>query len=159
MNTIKINFDKLKKDHWSDQETENAELIIEFVQHIMNNHDFDLVMQKFGDGPYVQHNRSMQDGLGGVIESVKQFTSRYPDFSYDVKNMIVDGDLVSIHSHATLRKSDRGNDTKGLNIIDTWKVKDGNLVEHWDAVQPLEGFMRFYNLVTGGSIRNSNGGF
>ncbi|MEM9777459.1 MAG: nuclear transport factor 2 family protein [Chloroflexota bacterium] len=159
MNTIKLNFDSLKKDHWNEQEIANGEFVLEFVQSIMNDHDFDLVMEKYSDGPYKQHNRSMFDGLGGVVGTLKDFSDRYPDFAYDVKHMLVDGNYVTIHSHATLRKGDRGNDTKGLNIMDTWKVQDGKLVEHWDAVQPLEGFMRFYSLVNGGNVRNSNGVF
>ena len=28
--------------------------------------------------------------------------------------------------------------------MDTWKVENGKITEHWDAVQPIDGFMRFY---------------
>ena len=159
MDTIKINLESLERENWSAAELDNAKLVTDFVQHIMNNHDFDYILKTYGNGPYVQHNRSMRDGLSGVIDSVKQLIKRYPDFAYDVKHMFVDGDYVTIHSHATLNKKHRGNDTKGLNIMDTWRVKDGKLVEHWDAVQPLDMFMRFYALLTGGAIRNTNGVF
>jgi hypothetical protein len=43
-----------------------------------------------------------------------------------------------------------------MNIIDTWRVEDGQLVEHWDAVEGISFFMRLYSLLTGGQIRNSN---
>ena len=159
MDTLKVNLESLKKDNWSNQELDNAKLVIDFVQHIMNNHDFDYIMQTYSDGPYVQHNRSMHDGLSGVVDSVKQLAKRYPDFTYDVKHIFVDGDYVTLHSHATISKQDRGNDKKGFNIMDTWRVKDGKLVEHWDVIQPLDGFMRFYALLTAGAIRNTNGVF
>ena len=45
MDVIKLNFDQLKKDHWSEQEADNAKLILQFVQRIMNNHEFDLVLK------------------------------------------------------------------------------------------------------------------
>ncbi|KAA3644870.1 MAG: polyketide cyclase [Chloroflexi bacterium] len=159
MNTLKIDFESLKKDDWSSQELENASLVVDFVQHIMNNHDFDYIKERFGNTTYLQHNRNIPDGINGVIGYVQQFLKTYPDFTYDVKHIFVDGDYVILHSHATLREAHRGNDKKGLNIVDIWRIEDGELVEHWDAVQSLDGFMRFYALMTGGAIRNPNGVF
>ena len=71
----------------------------------------------------------------------------------------MDGDYVTFHSHATLKEEDRGNDQKGMNIIDTWKIENGKIVEHWDSIQPLDVFMRFYVGLNGGDIQNANGVF
>ncbi len=101
----------------------------------------------------------MTDGLEGVLKSVSTYSQRFPEFSYDVKRITVDGELVTLHVHATMYAKDRGNDRRGLNIVDTWRVVDGQVVEHWDAVQPLNWFLRFYQLLTGGAIRNTNGVF
>lgn len=159
MNRLQVNFEELKREQWSAEEANNAQLVAGFVQELMNNHNFHAVVKDYGTDTYTQHNRSMTDGIYGVIDTLTQLIKRYPDYSYDVKRIWVDGEYVIIHSHATLRKRDRGNDKRGLNIIDTWRVKDGNIVEHWDAVQPLDGFMRFIMWINGGSIRNSNGVF
>ena len=159
MATLEINFESLKKENWSNQELDNVKLIVDFVQHLMNNHDFDYVTKKYGDTPYVQHNRNISDGMYAIIDYVKQFAKRFPDFTYDVKHILADGDDVMFHSHATIRKKDRGNDKKGFNITDRWKIKNGQIVEHWDSIQAIDGFMRFYALLTGGSIRNTNGVF
>ena len=35
-------------------------------------------------------------------------------------------------------------------------MENGKLVEHWDAVQPIHGFMRFYDWMTGGKFKNTN---
>ena len=155
----RIDFESLRQPHWSEQELQNAELIADFVQHLMNDHDFGYVRERFGQANYVQHNRNIPDGILNLADYVQAFAERFPEYSYDVKRMQADGDFVTFHSHATMRARDRGNDQKGLNIIDTWQVKDGDIVEHWDAIQPLDGFMRFYALLTGGRIRNSNGVF
>lgn len=159
MNKLNISFESLKKDHWSNKELENAELITEFVQHLMNNHEFDLIKKKYGGNPYTQHNRGIPDGIDGLVDYFRQFAKRFPDFTYDVKHIFVDGDYVIFHSHATIRMKHRGDDRKGFNIIDTWKIEDGKIVEHWDAIQPIDGFMRFYLWLTGGNVRNSNGVF
>ena len=156
MEKRQINFNSLKRDNWTEQESKNAELVLDFVQHLMNDHDFDYVLEKFNTGSYIQHNRSMPNGVEGVVNYVRKFVKRFPDFSYDVKHIYVDGQYVILHSHSTANKKDRGNAQKGFNIKDTWKVENGQLVEHWDAIQPIDGFMRFYALVAGGGSKNSN---
>lgn len=156
MSTIRIELEKLKKESWSEEENQNAELIIDFVQNIMNNHDFDYVWKTYGQGRYKQHNQTMTDGLDGVLKVVSDFTKNFPDFSYDVKHVFVDGPNVILHSHATADKNHRGNPQKGMNIMDIWKVENGQLVEHWDAVQPIHAFMRMYALFSGGKFKNGN---
>ncbi|MEM9820226.1 MAG: ester cyclase [Bacteroidota bacterium] len=156
MAKIKIDFNALKKAHWSEQEVKNAALVLDFVQHLMNDHDFDYVLEKFGKGSYVQHNRSMTNGVEGVVAYVRNFVKRFPDFTYDVKHIYVDGPYVIFHSHSTANKKHRGNPEKGFNIKDTWKVENGQLVEHWDAIQPIDGFMRLYAVFAGGSLANAN---
>ena len=58
-----------------------------------------------------------------------------------------------------MRAKHRGDERKGLNIIDSWRVVDGLIGDHWDAVQPLDTFMRFYTFLTGGRTHNDNGTF
>ncbi|MEL6867483.1 MAG: nuclear transport factor 2 family protein [Bacteroidota bacterium] len=159
MDIIQIQYDQLKKDSWSDKEVKNVKLMIDFIQNLMNKHNFDYAAKKFGNQVYHQHNRAIPDGLEALIKYVKDFAKNYPEYTYDVKHIYADDDFVIFHSHATIKAQHRGNDKKGLNIIDTWKIKDGQIVEHWDALQPIDGFMRFYNWMTGGSIKNTNGVF
>ncbi|MCG8329791.1 MAG: nuclear transport factor 2 family protein [Chitinophagales bacterium] len=159
MEAPKINFEKLKKGHWSEEERKNVDLIADFVQHIMNDHDFEYVLKTFDNNEYVQHNRAIPDGIKGLISYVTTFAKRFPEYSYDVKYIVASGDMVVFHSHVTTKAKNRGNEKKGFVITDTWKLRDGKIVEHWDAIQPLNGFFRFYIWLTGGKIRNSNGLF
>ncbi|MEM6726350.1 MAG: nuclear transport factor 2 family protein [Bacteroidota bacterium] len=156
MDTVQINLDQLKKSTWSDQELKNAEIVVDFVQNLMNNHDFDYIRKTYGKHRYKQHNQSMVDGLTGVLKVVSNFAKRNPAYMYEVKHMYVDGPYVTLHSHATANKKHRGNPQKGLNIMDIWKVEDGQITEHWDAVQPIHGAMRFLFWMIGGKFRNQN---
>ena len=155
--TPRTDFDHLVQPTWTDIEEANARLVLEFVRLIMIEHDFDAVRDRFGGGAYRQHNHGIADGIDGVLTTVGDLVKRFPDYAYAVKHVSVDGDMVTLHSHATLRASHRGNDRKGFNIIDRWRVTDGQLLEHWDAVQPIDWFSRFYVLVSGGRVRNENG--
>ena len=154
-----IDFESLQKENWSQQEVENAKVVTNFVQNIMNNHNFDYVLKNYNDSAYVQHNRNLPDKIQGLVGFLNDFVKDYPEYTYDVKHIYVDGDFVIFHSHATLEKEDRGNDQKGMNIIDTWRLDNGRIVEHWDSIQALDGFMRLYALMTGGNIENANGVF
>ncbi len=156
MESVKIDFEKFVKESWSEEEKDNARLVIGFVQKLMNDHDFDYVRERFGNDPYKQHNQSMIDGIEGVLEVVSNFAKRYPDYIYEVRHVYVDGAFVTVHSHATNNRKHRGNPQKGLNIMDTWKVENGKIVEHWDAVQPIHGSMRFLFWMIGGKFKNKN---
>ncbi|NQX92349.1 MAG: ester cyclase [Flavobacteriales bacterium] len=156
METIKLNLSNYTKSHWTQEELRNAELALDFVQQLMNNHNFEHIQKEFGNQPYVQHNRSMTDGIGGVLSTVKNLVKRSPEYAYDVKNINVDGDQVTFHSHVTLSAKHRGNPDKGFNIMDTWRVENGQLAEHWDAIQPIDMLMRLYFLLAGGKVANEN---
>ncbi|MDO6706952.1 nuclear transport factor 2 family protein [Photobacterium sp. 1_MG-2023] len=154
-----IDLNSLKKPNWTEQELNNAVLITDFVQNLMNNHDFDYILERYNNSAYVQHNRNLPNKIEGLVGFLEEFVEEYPDYTYDVKHIYVDGNYVIFHSHATLNQEDRGNDQKGLNIIDTWRVEEGRIVEHWDSIQALDFSMRFYSLISGGDINNSNGVF
>ncbi len=153
---MKIELEKFRKEHWTQEEVQNVELVIDFVQNLMNDHNFDYIKERFGQNPYKQHNQSMVDGIEGVLEVVSNFAKRYPDYMYDVKHIYVDGAYVTLHSHATNDRKHRGNPQKGLNIMDIWKVEGGKIVEHWDSVQPIHGSMRFLFWMIGGKFKNQN---
>ena len=157
MDTLAIDLDDHRRAGWSPDEEANAALVTEFVQLLMNEHDFEAVRARYGSSNYLQHNHGIADGIEGVLETIGGLVKRFPDYAYDVKHSFVDGDIVTLHSQATLRKSHRGNPRKGFNITDRWRVVDGEIVEHWDSVQPIDLFGRLYALVSGGTVRNDNG--
>lgn len=154
--TPKIELERYVQDHWTADEVRNVEVVIDFFQHLMNEHDFDYTLKNHGGGSYLQHNRSIPDEISGVVDYVRSLTRRFPEYSFDVKRISADGDFVILHSHATLKASHRGNEKKGFIITDTFRLKNGALVEHWDAIQPIDGFTRLLFLLTGGSIANAN---
>ena len=151
-----ISLEKHVQDHWTQQENENAALVVDFFQHLMNEHDFDYTLKTHDRGPYIQHNRAIPDGIPGLVGYVKTLVGRFPDYAFDVKRIICSGDFVVLHSHATLRAAHRGNEKKGFIVTDTFRIENGRLAEHWDALQPIDFFTRFLFLVTGGTIANNN---
>lgn len=152
----KIEVNKHMNDHWTEEEKKHVNIVVDFFQHLMNEHDFDYTLKTYGKGSYTQHNRSIPNEMPGLVSYVKTMTKRFPEYSFDVKRIYADGDYVILHSHTTMKAKHRGDETKGFIITDTFKFKDGRLSEHWDAIQPVDFFSRILFLMTGGSVKNSN---
>lgn len=144
------------QDNWAPQEITNVQVVVDFFQHLMNEHNFDYTLTHFGGGSYLQHNRAIPNEIEGLVGYVKTMVKRFPEYSFNVKKIFADGDYVVLHSHTTLKAAHRGNEKKGFIITDTFRLKDGKLAEHWDAIQPIDFFSRFLMLITGGAIANQN---
>lgn len=147
------------QENWTKQETENVKVVVDFFQHLMNEHDFEYTLKTFGGGTYTQHNRAIPNNIEGLVGYVKTMVKRFPDYSFDVKKIFADGDYVILHSHTTMNKKHRGNEKKGFIITDTFRLENGKLAEHWDAIQAIDFFSRFLMLTTGGAIGNNNSTF
>ena len=151
-----INASDFLQENWTEQEIENVKVVVDFFQKLMNEHNFDYTLKTFGGGSYIQHNRSIPNGIEGLVGYVKTMVKRFPEYSFDVKKVFADGEYVILHSHTTMKAKHRGNEKKGFIITDSFKLKDGKLAEHWDAIQPIDFFSRFLILVSGGTIGNNN---
>jgi predicted SnoaL-like aldol condensation-catalyzing enzyme len=83
-------------------------------------------------GDYKQHNPDVADGKEAFVAAITGMWGAYPDFSFDVKRVIAEGDHVVIHGHVRFSKEDRG-----MSVADIYRVADGKVVEHWDIIQPV----------------------
>ena len=155
----RIEIDNHLQDKWTPQETDNVKVVVDFFQRLMNEHDFEYTFEKYGNGSYTQHNRAIPNEISGLVNYVKILTKRFPEYSFDVKRIMADGDFVVLHSHTTMKAKHRGNEKKGFIITDTFRLEDGQLAEHWDAIQPIDAFSRLLFFMTGGSIGNNNPAF
>jgi predicted SnoaL-like aldol condensation-catalyzing enzyme len=64
-------------------------------------------------------------GIGGLLSSM-------PKLKVEFKHFFADGDHVVVHSHFIPAPGDRG-----LAVIDIFRLENGKIVEHWDAMQPV----------------------
>ena len=151
-----IDFDTHAQDHWTSQEGDNVKIVVDFFQRLMNEHDFDYILETYGHSAYVQHNRAIPDGIHRLVTYVKDLTKRFPEYSFDVKRVIASGDFVVTHSHTTMKAKHRGDEKRGFIITDTFRLENGQLAEHWDAVQPIDLQTRFLFLLIGGKVGNGN---
>ena len=104
---------------------------VEFLDLAVNQKKVDEAVSKYVAPPYTQHNPQVPDGVDGVRAGITGLVKQIPGLHYEFKRVLVDGDLVAVHSLLF------GMGERGSAVVDIFRVKDGKLVEHWDVRQAV----------------------
>ncbi len=115
----------------AEQETANKAAVLAFYEKGLNQKDADAALKYVGDR-YVQHNPNAADGPEGFRKFIAFLRDKFPQSRSEIKRVFTDGDYVILHVHAVRQPGDRGSA-----IIDIFRLEQGKIVEHWDAVQPI----------------------
>ena len=113
------------------KEEANRKVVLEFYEKGLNQKDADAAIALMGNR-YVQHNPNAADGPDGFRKFIGFLKEKFPNSKSEIKRSFVDGDYVILHVHAV-----REPGTRGSAIVDIFKLENGKIVEHWDAVQPV----------------------
>ena len=113
------------------QEELNKKNVAEFYNLVINEKNFDAASKYLGSH-YTQHNPTAADGAEGLKAFIQFLRDNYPNAHSEIKRIFADGDYVILHVHSI-----REPDTRGRAIFDLFKLEDGKIVEHWDAVQDI----------------------
>jgi len=104
---------------------------VEFLDLAVNQKKVAEAVSKYVAPPYTQHNPQVPDGVDGVRAGITGLVKQIPGLHYEFKRVIVDGDLVAVHSLLS------GMGERGSAVVDIFRLKDGKLVEHWDVHQAV----------------------
>ena len=135
-----VGFDKLagKTKFLSDKPNKNKEMternrkIIEaFANVFYHQKDVEKAFKMYVAEDYIQHNPNILDGREAAIVALKpKFSS--PDAIFDIKRIIVDGNMAMIHLHGRMNKTHPGGA-----VADIYRLENDKIVEHWDVLQPI----------------------
>jgi predicted SnoaL-like aldol condensation-catalyzing enzyme len=109
----------------------NRAIVTDFANIFYTQRDPRAAMMKHVVPDYIQHNPRAADGRDAAIALLVPLFGA-PGATFEVKRIIVDGDLAVIHVHG--RPDPKA---AGVAAIDIYRLKNGKIVEHWDAVQPI----------------------
>lgn len=115
----------------ADEQARNKQAVLAFYEQGLNRKDADAALAYVGP-EYIQHNPNAGDGPEGFRKFVQFLRERYPQSHSEIKRVFADGDYVILHVHAVRQPGERGNA-----IVDIFRLQNGKIVEHWDAVQPV----------------------
>jgi predicted SnoaL-like aldol condensation-catalyzing enzyme len=112
------------------KEEANKKKVVEFYEKALNQKDVAAVDKYLG--PYRQHNPQAADGPDGLKGYIGYLKSTAPNFKFEIKRVLADGDFVILHVHGIPEPGARG-----LAIVDIFRVDGERIVEHWDVIQEI----------------------
>jgi len=121
-----VNNSLKNKNSMMKQEENNKQIATTAYQRIFGDLDTTAV-DDYMSKDFIQHNPTIADGPQGVKALVQMLVSKgIPKQKIEFKHIIAEGDIVILHSRY-------GMAGKEWRFIDIYRVKNGKLVEHWDA--------------------------
>lgn len=109
----------------------NKELVTAFVEQLLVRKDL-AAIDTYVDAEYREHNPNIPDGAAGLKAGLGFYFEKFPQLTVTPKRVIAQGDLVAVHSHYVDTPGDRGRA-----VVDLFRVRDGKIVEHWNAEQDV----------------------
>jgi predicted SnoaL-like aldol condensation-catalyzing enzyme len=113
------------------QMEKNKKVVAEFYEAGINQKNFEAA-SKFLGPRYIQHNPTGADGPEGLKAYINFLREKFPDAHSEVKRVFAEGDYVIQHVHSV-----RTPGSRGLAIINIFKLENGKIVEHWDVIQEV----------------------
>jgi predicted SnoaL-like aldol condensation-catalyzing enzyme len=109
----------------------NRKMMEDFADIFYRQKDVEKAFNEYVAENYIQHNPNILDGREAAISALKPKFSN-PDAIFDIKRIIVDGNMAVIHLHGRMSKNQLGGA-----VADIYRLSDGKIVEHWDVLQPI----------------------
>jgi predicted SnoaL-like aldol condensation-catalyzing enzyme len=109
----------------------NKATVAAFEDAALNQKDFEAASKYLGPR-YTQHNPNVVDGPEGLKGYITFLKDKFPNSHSEVKHIFAADDYVIVHDHAV-----REPGTRGLAIVNIYKLENGMVVEHWDVIQPI----------------------
>ena len=113
------------------EEEANLALVLAMFEQVLNPMDPGAV-DRFVSPDYIQHNQLAEPGREGLKRFLDMIRAETPQAVHDVKRAFVDGDHVAVHYHVRRWPGDNG-----WAVIDIFRLENGLIAEHWDAMQDV----------------------
>jgi len=113
------------------EEQANHHLVLDFYDKFFNQHRTMEAAIVVSDD-YRQHNPEVADGKAPFVDYFSRYFKEHPHASARVVRSVAQDDLVWLHVHSKESAQDRGQA-----VVDVFRVKDGQIVEHWDVIQDV----------------------
>lgn len=112
------------------QEERNKQIATAAYQRIFGDLDISGV-DEYMSKDFIQHNPTIADGPQGVKALVQMLLSQgLPKQKINFKHIVSENDIVILHSRYEMAG-------KEWRFIDIYRIENGKLAEHWDAMMPM----------------------
>ncbi|MFJ7624330.1 nuclear transport factor 2 family protein, partial [Rhodococcus erythropolis] len=115
-----------------DQLESNKTIVTDFYELAFNGRQVQQAADRYLGDVYIQHNPTAADGAAGFVSGIGGYVAATPGLHVEITRVFAEGDLVALQSHTTSAPGDRGQA-----VFDIFRVDNGKIVEHWDAIQDV----------------------
>lgn len=108
----------------------NKQMVTAAYQRIFGDLDITGVDAYMSEN-FIQHNPTTADGPEGVKALVQMLIAQgVPKQQCTFKHVVAEGNTVFLHTRYEMAG-------KEWRFIDIYRIEDGKLAEHWDAMMPM----------------------
>jgi predicted SnoaL-like aldol condensation-catalyzing enzyme len=112
----------------------NTQTVLAFEETVFNKHEVQEGFDRYVGATYTQHNPLVPDGKEGAVKALSYvLTNEFPRSRVIVKRTLAQRNLVAVH----VFWDQKPGETRGLAIIDIYRLENGKIVEHWDVGQQV----------------------
>ncbi|ANP53333.1 putative SnoaL-like aldol condensation-catalyzing enzyme [Streptomyces griseochromogenes] len=108
----------------------NRKLVAEYAEKILKGAEYSLVTDYTSTETYLQHNPEAGDGLDGFGVAAAKWAEQGKNVVYKtIHKVIAEGDFALVQAEGEF----------GVPVVyyDLFRLADGKIVEHWDAIQEV----------------------
>lgn len=108
----------------------NRALVTDFAKRVLVGADYSALTDYISTETYAQHNPEAADGLAGFAAAAEKWADQGKSPVYKkVHKVIAEGDFVLVQAEGEFGVPSA--------FYDLFRVADGKIVEHWDAIAPI----------------------
>lgn len=109
----------------------NRDVMTRFIDLLYRHKQVKAAYRAFVATDLIEHSPGR---AGGRDASIAALTPLFAgeSASFEVKHVLVDGDLAAVHYHGRI-----GAPGAGAAVVELFRLRHGKIVEHWDAYQPI----------------------
>ncbi|MFQ5919841.1 MAG: ester cyclase [Thermoplasmata archaeon] len=85
------------------------------------------VVSRFLTPDFKHHNPDVPAGIKALTRAMRDDAEKVPNKRLDVRHVLVDGELVAVHSHVVRQPGD-----PGLAIVHLYRFEGNKIAELWD---------------------------
>lgn len=112
----------------------NKKIVQAFVKEVLQEGQSDKLTTYINPDKYIQHNSGIADGLDGLGAALKYFAENGYVMKYDkIHQILGEGNFVLTMSEGKFGKGEGEHSA----FYDLFRLENGQIVEHWDIIQPI----------------------
>lgn len=89
-------------------------------------------MERYAAPDFIDHDPNVRGDRASVIEHLNRLNWSTGAPQRTIVHLVVEGDIAIVHHHLVRTPGD-----VGIAAVDIFRVRNGQLVEHWDVLQPI----------------------